>query len=51
MAIRKRAPLAAGAYNPPKSGASNTGDAGATEGEGPAKEMAAAIRRLPGPTK
>ena len=35
MAIRNRVPLAAGAYNPPNSGASNTGEAGATDGELP----------------
>ena len=41
-------PSAAGAYNPPNSGASKMGDAGATDGELPATGIAAAISRLPG---
>ena len=51
MAIRKREPSAAGAYNAPNSGASNMAEAGAIDGLLPANEMAAAIKRLPGPTK
>ena len=37
MAIRKREPSAAGAYNPPNSGTSKTADAGATDGALPAR--------------